>query len=193
MIGIYLITNKINGKNYIGQSIDIARRWRQHREAVSYGQTPLYKAIRKYGIENFDFCILEECSKEELNDKEIQYIEQYNSYFCGYNQTRGGDQYSHNVKLTDNDFDKIIDLLKNTTITQKEIAESFSVGEDTISEINTGKSRHSPKLMYPIRANHVKHYCIDCGVEILSTSQRCASCNNKLQRKVVRPDKDTLY
>lgn len=193
MIGIYLITNKINGRHYVGQSIDIARRWRQHREIAHCGQAPLYKAIQKYGIENFDFCILEECSKEELNDKEIQYIEQYNSYFCGYNQTRGGDQYSHNVKLTDNDFDKIIDLLKNTTITQKEIAEIFSVGEDTISEINTGKSRYSSKLTYPIRTNHIKHFCIDCGIEILSTSQRCVSCNNKRQRKVVRPDKDTLY
>lgn len=193
MIGIYLITNKINGRHYVGQSIDIARRWRQHREIAPCGQTPLYKAIQKYGIENFEFCVLEECSKEELNDKEIQYIEQYNSYFGGYNQTRGGDQYSHNVKLTDNDFDKIIDLLKNTTITQKEIAEIFSVGEDTISEINTGKSRHSSQLVYPIRVNYIKNLCIDCGTEILSHSKRCALCNSKLQRRVERPSKEVLY
>lgn len=193
MIGIYLITNKLNNKCYVGQSVDIARRWRQHREAASHGETPLYKAIQKYGIENFEFSILEECLKEELDCKEIQYIERYNSYFEGYNQTKGGDQYSHNVKLTDEDFDKIIELLANSNLSQKDIAEIFFVGEDTISEINTGKSRHSSKLTYPIRANHIKHFCIDCGVEILSTSQRCVSCNNKLQRKAERPDKDTLY
>ena len=193
MIGIYLITNKINGKCYVGQSVDITRRWRQHKEVAYREQAPLYKAIQKYGIENFDFCVLEECSKEELDSKEIQYIERYNSYFCGYNQTRGGNQYSHNVKLSDVDFEKIIDLLKNTTIAQKDIAELFSVGEDTISEINTGKSRHSSNLIYPIRANYVKRYCIDCGKEILYESKRCVSCNGKMQRKVERPSKEILY
>ena len=137
MIGIYLITNKLNNKCYVGQSVDIARRWRQHREAASRGETPLYKAIQKYGIENFEFSILEECLKEELDCKEIQYIERYNSYFEGYNQTKGGDQYSHNVKLTDEDFDKIIELLANSNLSQKDIAEIFFVGEDTISEIET--------------------------------------------------------
>lgn len=193
MIGIYLITNKINGRCYVGQSVDIIRRWRQHKEVAHREQAPLYKAIQKYGIENFDFCVLEECSREELDSKEIQYIEQYNSYFCGYNQTRGGNQYSHNVKLSDVDFEKIVDLLKNTTIPQKDIAELFSVGEDTISEINTGKSRHSSNLLYPIRINYAKHFCIDCGKEILCESKRCVSCNGKIQRKVERPSKEILY
>ena len=193
MIGIYLITNKINGRCYVGQSVDITRRWRQHKEAAPHGHAPLYKAIQKYGIENFDFCVLEECSREELDSKEIQYIEQYNSYFCGYNQTRGGNQYSHNVKLSDADFEKIVDLLQNTTIPQKDIAELFSVGEDTISEINTGRSRHSSSLLYPIRTNYVKHFCIDCGKEILCESKRCVFCNGKIQRKVERPSKEVLY
>lgn len=193
MIGIYLITNKINGRCYVGQSVDITRRWRQHKEVAYREQAPLYKAIQKYGIENFDFCVLEECSREELDSKEIQYIEQYNSYFCGYNQTRGGNQYSHNVKLSDADFEKIVDLLQNTTIPQKDIAELFSVGEDTISEINTGKSRHSSSLLYPIRTNYVKQFCIDCGKEILCESKRCVSCNGKIQRKVERPSKEVLY
>lgn len=193
MIGIYLITNKINGRYYVGQSVDITRRWRQHKEVAYHEHAPLYKAIQKYGIENFDFCVLEECSKEELDSKEIQYIEQYNSYFCGYNQTRGGNQYSHNVKLSDADFEKIVDLLQNTTIPQKDIAELFSVGEDTISEINTGRSRHSSNLLYPIRVNYVKHFCIDCGKEILCESKRCVSCNGKIQRKAERPSKEVLY
>lgn len=193
MIGIYLITNKINGRCYVGQSVDITRRWRQHKEVAYREQAPLYKAIQKYGIENFDFCVLEECSREELDSKEIQYIEQYNSYFCGYNQTRGGNQYSHNVKLSDADFEKIVDLLQNTTIPQKDIAELFSVGEDTISEINTGKSRHSSSLLYPIRTNYAKQFCIDCGKEILCESKRCVSCNGKIQRKVERPSKEVLY
>ena len=50
----------------------------------------LSRAFRKYGIENFSFEILEECSKEDLDDREIYYISKYDSYFNGYNQTTGG-------------------------------------------------------------------------------------------------------
>lgn len=50
----------------------------------------LSRAFRKYGIENFSFEILEECSKEDLDDKEVYYISKYDSYFNGYNQTTGG-------------------------------------------------------------------------------------------------------
>ena len=66
MIGIYKITNKINGKCYIGQSINIKQRWKGHRKDAFWlngpdYQYPLYKAIRKYGIENFSFEVIEEC------------------------------------------------------------------------------------------------------------------------------------
>ena len=84
MCGIYKITNKINGKVYIGQSKDILRRWRRHRvtaynkedEAYEY---PLYRAIRKYDLENFDFSIIEECGVEALDEKELYYIKQYSA------------------------------------------------------------------------------------------------------------------
>lgn len=194
MIGIYLIRNKINNHCYVGQSVDIARRWRQHREAaINNENAPLYLAIRKYGIDNFEFSVLEECLIEELDAKEILYIEQYNSYLNGYNQTRGGKQYSHNVKITDEDFDKIAYLLKNSEISQKEIAKQFGVGEDTISEINTGNSRRKSDLIYPLRNNRKEYFCIDCGVKVYSGSTRCASCNSFLQRTTQRPNKEQLY
>lgn len=100
MIGIYKIQNLINGKVYIGQSIDISRRWAQHRYATKNPQSidynsALYEAMRKYGIENFQFSILEICLKEELDQKEQFWIKQYHSYIndpeCnGYNLTIGG-------------------------------------------------------------------------------------------------------
>lgn len=97
MIGIYLFTNKINGKRYIGQSIDIGRRYYQH-SVNSYNANCLeynsyfYKAIRKYGFNNFSFEILEECQKEELDEKEKYWIQYYNSNDMekGYNLTIGG-------------------------------------------------------------------------------------------------------
>ena len=91
MIGIYKITNKINGKCYIGQSINIEQRLKDHRNCKA--NKPLYRAFKKYGIENFDFEVLEECSKEELNEKEIYYIAFYNSTTDGngYNLEHGGE------------------------------------------------------------------------------------------------------
>ena len=73
--GIYLIQNKINNKVYIGLSVNIEERWQHHRSLYLKTDSkevnkPLYLAFRKYGIENFDFKILEECSLEELFDKE---------------------------------------------------------------------------------------------------------------------------
>lgn len=94
MIGIYKIENKINGKIYIGQSINIKIRWQQHeREANSNRRSaPLYNALRKYGIDNFTFEVLEECPQEMLNEREIFWIAHYksNDRDFGYNVLAGG-------------------------------------------------------------------------------------------------------
>lgn len=71
--GIYKITNKITNKCYVGQSIDIYRRWQEHCRPSS--NSIIGKAIRKYGKENFDFEILEEVKNiKDLNEKEAFYI-----------------------------------------------------------------------------------------------------------------------
>ena len=94
MIGIYKIENRINGKIYIGQSIAIKTRWQQHKYEAKTGesQAPLYLALRKYGIENFSFEVLEECPQELLNEKEIFWIAHYKSSDrdFGYNVLAGG-------------------------------------------------------------------------------------------------------
>ena len=94
MVGIYKITNKLDNKCYIGQSIDIETRWKQH---IYEGKKlrhkyKFYLALNKYGAENFLFEVIEECSldTEILNNRERYWIEYYNSYEEGYNSTRGG-------------------------------------------------------------------------------------------------------
>ena len=98
MVGIYKITNKIDGKCYIGQSVDIHERWIKHRSRPFQKNdkcydTCLYRAIRKYGLENFDFDVVEECDYDSLNEREIFYIDFYNSHITknGYNMTFGGE------------------------------------------------------------------------------------------------------
>ena len=98
MTGIYLIRNLQNNKVYIGQSVNIERRFRDHKNRTAYTdyETPLYKAFRKYGVENFSFEILEECLSENLDEREIFYISKYKSTQkqFGYNLTNGGKGYS---------------------------------------------------------------------------------------------------
>lgn len=98
--GIYKLTNKLNGKSYIGQAIDIRKRWREHKCASLNPNNKdfnmvIHKAIRKYGIENFNLEIIEECEQSELNDKEIYWIDKYNTYHQGYNASIGGNNYDH--------------------------------------------------------------------------------------------------
>lgn len=89
--GIYKITNKINGKCYIGKSINIFRRWRDEKNFRGIN-IYLKASFEKYGIENFTFEILEECIEEELNEKEKYYISLFDSTNKekGYNMTFGG-------------------------------------------------------------------------------------------------------
>lgn len=91
--GIYKITNILNNKCYIGQSVDIYKRWCDHCKCGCGMDTPknnkLYTAMLEDGLENFTFELLEECSREELNKKEAFYINLYESNDYGYNQTQG--------------------------------------------------------------------------------------------------------
>lgn len=92
---IYKIINDINGKIYIGKTaFTIERRWKEHckdAKRSSKEHRPLYSAMNKYGIENFHIEIVEECTLEELDEKERFWIESYNSFSNGYNATIGGD------------------------------------------------------------------------------------------------------
>ena len=90
--GIYKIKNLINNKIYIGQSVFIEQRWAAHRYAGRNAKDnyPIHKAMNEYGIENFSFEIIEECDITELNDKEVYWIQFYDSYKNGYNATPGG-------------------------------------------------------------------------------------------------------
>lgn len=92
---LYLITNKINDKVYVGKTYhSIEERFKQHiresRKDRSIGRD-LYDAMRYFGVENFQIQLLGVFEEGILEEKEIEYIEKYDSYKNGYNQTLGGD------------------------------------------------------------------------------------------------------
>lgn len=162
--GIYCIKNLVNGKVYIGQSVNIKRRIKDHFvRAFSCNKSndeydkPLGRAIRKYGKENFEVTIIEECEKEKLNEREIYWIKFYNSTDkeCGYNLSEGGEQSGYSI-LKKQEISEIIDLLQFSTIPITEIADYYKIAISTISEINHGHIWINKELNYPLRMPHRK-------------------------------------
>jgi len=114
--GIYKITCKVNGKNYIGSSDNIQRRWRSHISRSARLGSPLYDDIQKFGLESFTFTVITECEKNEKATLEREYIKKYDSTNPekGYNiykmeSINPGGQKSDNIQLN---VDVPADLLK---------------------------------------------------------------------------------
>lgn len=131
MIGIYKITKKENGKSYIGQSNDIERRFKEHQYKKDI---PIEIAIQKYGKDAFEYEIIEECSIEELDQKERYWIKHFNTYKgFGYNCSEGGgDSQGENngrTKLTNND----VEYIRQCYAEHKRRKEVYELFKDKIS------------------------------------------------------------
>lgn len=130
---IYKIQNKINGKSYIGQTRKhYEQRWYEHIK-TAFSNAPssqesrysIHFALRKYGIENFDFSIVEEVDDELLDDREQYWIRVEDSFYNGYNETLGGSQglqYDYDVIFKQ--------YMSNHNIMQT--AEECHCGRDTV-------------------------------------------------------------
>lgn len=129
---IYRITNQINGKMYIGKTLfDVNKRWAEHRREynkVRVEKRPLYSAMKKYGIENFKIEKIEDCSENDLSDRERYWIDYYDCYKNGYNATHGGDG-----KIII-DHKKVIDTYLDVH-SQKETAKILNIDDHTVRTI----------------------------------------------------------
>lgn len=168
---IYKITNIINNKLYIGQTNNLNRRKREH-----FNLSPsiveedekikiLYKAMIKYGPENFIFEKIEDLC-EDYNEKEKFWIKELNTLAPnGYNMTEGGDAppvfhgESHPMAAhTLEDVQKVQNLLLTTTLSTKEIANLSNYNISSIRRINLGELWYDDKLAYPLRKEDTFEY-----------------------------------
>lgn len=166
---IYIITNDINSKVYIGQTIStIEHRWGEHKAKAYYvagdsrNDTAFYKAIRKYGIDHFQAKELEYVEDNSmLSDRECYWIAEYNSYQKGYNSTIGGEGrqwYSYQ------DFKNLWD--KGYSV--DEIAKEYECERNTVYYALSGfkgwaeeaKQRQKEKAIKAMQFS--RKICIDC-------------------------------
>jgi group I intron endonuclease len=200
--GIYKITNKVNGKVYVGQALDIKHRFNRHRNDAFDPQnrqynSALYQAIRKYGFENFVFEILEECTPNQLDEREIYYIAKLQAFGTnGYNLTPGG-RSAARVVVDDKTVLAIIDRLKTTTDTYDTIAKEYNLKTSTVHHINNGKCCYCETEKYPIRKPlgelaRYQNHCAICGTVIENRHTHCVKCSNKINnaklRRAERPE-----
>lgn len=185
MMGIYCFTNKVNGKKYVGQSLSIETRFNSHKnchlnESYNGYDTKFYRALRKHSFENFSFSVLEECSKDKLNEKERYYISTLNSFKEGYNSSVGGEvvangsgENHHQAILTEKQILEIKELILQKSLLQKEIAELYNTTQSNISQINLG-TRWSEvgDYSYPINSGKKKsRFGESNGASILSNEE----------------------
>lgn len=161
---IYIITNSINNKVYIGQTIQSLKdRWYGHcRRGFSEGERnmKIKRAINKYGKDKFQIKELEKCNIDMLDTREIYYINLYNSYREGYNSTVGGKLGAKPLKLNEEQQQDCIDLYK-LGFSLRSIAKEFNVDKATIKhiiEINniTLRTTRTYKLSQEDRAEIIK-------------------------------------
>ena len=158
---IYKIINLINQKIYIGKTTrKVETRWEEHKRDYlrkDRKETKLYRAFKKYGIENFSISTIESNidSLQELNEKEMYYINLFNSCneSIGYNITKGGDGGRTNSKLSEEQVKKIcLELLdNNNNLSMYMIAKKYNISYSAIYSINKGESWYNPDLKYPLR------------------------------------------
>jgi group I intron endonuclease len=167
---IYLITNHINGKKYVGQTVNpIHHRWKEHIEDSYNGNKSnslLHRAIIRDGESNFGIEMIEECSNELLNDREKMYIQVYDTFYTherGYNMTWGGEGHTTYS-------DEEIIYLWNQGYRNCEIARLLGAKDTTISlriqslvgngaaQTRRADSRKISIIQYDLQGNYIKDW-----------------------------------
>lgn len=128
---LYRITNTVNGKIYIGQTVQPDKRWYQHRKDASRPTMIIHHAIKKYGADSFAFEVIAGCKTwDDANDIETLLVRQYNSQVPnGYNIAPGG----MNAPKSEEWKQKVSQALMGHEVSQET--------RDKVSKGNTGKVR----------------------------------------------------
>jgi len=193
---IYLITNNINGKQYVGQTKKtLPQRLARHKydsKRESLEHLPLYRAFKKYGEDNFIITFVGEFLETEINQKEKDFIEKYNTYSDGYNATLGGES-RNTIKISS---ELIVEHYLKTK-SCRETGKHFGIDHGSVSirvknagyNILDGRERQSKNykvifsngdIKYFHSYSHVAEYLIEINYQ--SRSKKVESIRKGLSR-----------
>lgn len=182
---IYLITNLINHKRYVGQTIStVTERWRQHKHLASRGKLnyPIYRAIRKYGIENFSIKQIAKVSSNNgigwLNILEELFIKHYKTLKPnGYNVYQGGENKSHHS-----------DTKEKIRVANK--GKQFRLGHTNTQDHNAKISKALTGKKRAPFTEQAKQNMSESGKVKIFTSEHKVNLSKSLQGKKRRPMSD---
>ena len=192
---IYIIKNTINEKVYIGQTNrTLEIRWKEYLRHYKRGDQAIYAAMRKYGIENFFVEKIEECEEDRLDEREIYWIQKYNSFNNGYNSTLGGrfegfatDQINKVLLLWEQGYtvNKIVEQTSLNVETVRGYLNKNNIDHNQIrarANKAIAKSKSKPVFQYDKNNNFIKEWPSTMEAErILGINHRniSAVCNGK--------------
>lgn len=183
---IYKITNIKNSKIYIGKTLySIQQRWSEHcrdYKKEKCENRPLYKAMKKYGINNFIVSEIEECSENVLSDRERYWIEFYSSFKNGYNATIGGDGVPYI------DYDIVVETYLQTK-NQKKTAKLLGVTTKTIRNILRIRNIH----IIPMTEVNNKKFGVLINMFSLSNDYLKSFSSAHDAARYILKDKDKTY
>lgn len=195
---IYKISNSVNNKVYVGQTIfTLKKRWKEHVGCVltdckyTKRRYHLQRAMLKYGIDKFKIELIEQCDDSILDEREIYWISKYNSYKNGYNENTGG----RNAVKYDHDY---IHQLFVEGFTQKEIKKKVGISEcalikvlkkygdyETLAPIRSAEAHRKNKSrkaieMFSLNGKYIKTYdsIAAASRETLISSTAISACAN---------------
>lgn len=173
---IYRYTNLINNKKYVGQTNNIDRRIREHKnnsfnsKSINY-ENKIHQAIRKYGYDNFKIDIIEVINDVTdyniVNERERYWIKKEKSLLTqwGYNVLEGGKNCWRSF-LTPDDVEKIKNMIRDE-ISYSEIQQTYPISKTFISDINNGKYFFDEKEIYPLCKYRISDDIYDALLEDL--------------------------
>lgn len=132
---IYKITDKTNGKCYIGQAKNVFSRWSTHCKPESADSMEISRQIQEKGVENFTFEIIEMVSEDEVDQAEIKWISYYDSFHNGYNQTKGGKDHYLFMRLDVSKEEVVKYWDEHPFESCREVATVFKIHHQTVSTI----------------------------------------------------------
>lgn len=167
MTGIYKITNKKNGKVYVGKSKDIIHRWSEHEKALAKHEHHSSKLQADYdlygGIEAFEFSIIETCDASELKEKEVFYTNQYDAINNGYNGNEPNQVPERNeIVFTNNSYKELLTRLGNSCL-MTYFYMRFNANDDNIIILNQTQLAGEVGIIVLTVSKHI-HTLIDNGI-----------------------------